>query len=73
MAELLRLLDEAHFNMSQADQAFTNALIARYGKRADDMRYRTSALPASIQSLALEYQASVAKWRELSEEARRKG
>lgn len=54
----------------QADEAFQKALVKEYGKRAGDMRYRSSQHPPHIKHLAQIKQAADERW--LNEMRRKK-
>ncbi len=49
-------LFNANMKAEAADNALQAALVAKYGKQAGDMRYRTKELPPEIQALAMAYQ-----------------
>ena len=48
----------AHANMSAADEAFSDALVKRYGKNAGDARYQYQHKDAQIQQLAETFRAA---------------
>lgn len=59
-----------YYRALDADRAFQNALVAKYGNRAGDMRYRTGSLPADIRALALAFHAAADAWRATFREVR---
>jgi hypothetical protein len=50
-------------DICRIDAQFQSALVAVYGKRAREMRYRASELTPQLRTMAAQYQTAAEEWR----------